>query len=181
MESPLQIVFQDLEPSEEIESKIREKVAHLEQFYDRITHCRVVVRRPHRSKQTGQQWAFRIQIGVPGTELVVDREKANPAHEDMEVALRDAFEAARRKLQDYERRHLEGKVKAHEVPPRGRIARIFAEKGYGFIETPEGGDVYFHENAVSGRKLVDLEVGTAVTFQVELGDKGPQATVVELA
>ncbi|MEQ8764174.1 MAG: HPF/RaiA family ribosome-associated protein [Planctomycetota bacterium] len=179
MESPVQIVFQDLDRSEAIEARVHEKIAWLEKFFDRITRARVVIARPHRHQQNGERWSVHIQLGVPGTELVVDRDPSDPAHEDIEVALRDAFQAARRQLQDYERRNLRGQVKAHDLPPEGHIVRLFPGEGYGFIESVLGTEVYFHENAVAGKSFADLSVGDLVRYTEELGEKGPQASVVQ--
>jgi cold shock CspA family protein len=113
-----------------------------------------------------------------GGELSVQR---NPpldhAHEDVYVAIRDGFAAARRQLQDMDRK-IGGNVKTHEEAPRGRIARIFYFEGYGFIETPDGDEVYFHRNSVAGEDFDRLEVGNEVRFSAELGEKGPQASAV---
>jgi ribosomal subunit interface protein len=106
MQTPLQIAFQDIAPSPTLEAAIREKVAKLEHFHGRMTSCRVVVALPHRSKRQGTLYNIRIDITVPGGgEIVVNREPGlDHAHEDVYVALRDAFDSTRRQLQDYVRR-----------------------------------------------------------------------------
>jgi len=95
------------------------------------------------------------------------------------VTLRDAFDAARRKLQDYARRR--GAVKALEARPHGRVSRMFQEKGYGFLETPDGREVYFHRNSVLELGFDHLQVGDRVYFAEGEGEKGPQASTVRLA
>ncbi len=72
------------------------------------------------------------------------------------------------------------KVKAHEVPPHGRISELFADDGYGQIETADGRSVYFHQNSVLNDKFSELDVGTEVRFSKEQGDEGPQASSVRL-
>ena len=93
------------------------------------------------------------------------------------MAIRDAFQAARRQLQDHVRK-LDGKVKAHEVPPVGRIVRLFSEQGYGFIEAPDKREVYFHRNSVRDDGFDQLSVGVGVVYVEEDGEDGPQASMV---
>ena len=99
MQTPLQITFQDIEPSEFIESRIREKVAKLERFYDRIVSVRVVVAAPHRSSNNGNAFNARLDITIPGKEIAINRQpENNHAYEDVYVVIRDAFVAAERQL-----------------------------------------------------------------------------------
>jgi len=99
-----------------IEGRIREQVAKLEDFHQRITGCRVMVEAHHRRHRKGKLYHVRIDVTVPGTELVVSRDaQQDHAHEDVYVAIRDAFDAARRQLQDYARRT--AAPRAQEEPP----------------------------------------------------------------
>lgn len=99
MKTPLQITFRDMERSDALETHIREKADKLEQFFADIVSCRVVVEQAAKHQQQGKPFNVRIDIGVPGKELIVDKQ----AHEDVYVALRDAFDAAKRQLEDYVR------------------------------------------------------------------------------
>ena len=182
MQVPLQISFQGMEPSEAVETRIREKTAKLEQYFERITSCRVVVEAPHRHGRKGKLYQVRIDVVVPGREIVVNR--AGPkdhAHEDVYVAIRDAFNALGRQLEDHARK-VRGDIKSHEVPLVGKVVRIFPEQGYGFVLTSEGNEVYFHENAVVNGGFAKLEVGSEVRLVLAFGesDKGPQASTVTL-
>ena len=104
MKAPLEITFRNMPPSPAIEAVIREKAAKLEEFHDRITSARVVVETPHRQHRKGKLFHVRIDLRVPGRELVVSREPAaHHAYEDVYVAIRDAFDGARRQLEDYSR------------------------------------------------------------------------------
>jgi len=180
MQLPLQITFRDMEPSEAVETKIRERAAKLDEYYDRIMSCRVVVEEPHRHRHQGKLFHVRIDLTVPNGELVVNREPAaHHAHEDVYVAVRDAFNAAQRRLADYARRQRRD-VKTHESTPAARVARLFPDEGYGFIEAPDGHEVYFHKNSVLNDAFERLEVGSVVQFLEEQGDKGPQASTVRL-
>ncbi len=180
MEVPLQIKFLDISPSDAIEADIREKADKLGTFYDRITKCRVVISAPHQHHNKGKGFHIRIDIKVPGKELVINRDPGiNPAHEDVYVAIRDAFDAARRQLQDYTRRQ-RGDIKAHEPVPYAQVAKLFPEHGYGFIETHDGREIYFHRNSVVKGGFDRIKVGAQVTFVEEQGNEGPQASTVKV-
>ena len=113
MQIPPQITIRDMEHSDALETHIRDKVNKLDEFFDRIMSCRVVVEMPHKHHHQGKQFNVRIDIGVPGSELVVNRDHA----EDVYVALRDAFDAAKRQLEDYARK-MRGDVKTHQPKRR---------------------------------------------------------------
>jgi len=181
MQLPVQVSFRNMPPSEAIETDVRERAAKLEAFFERITSARVVIEAPHRQHRQGKLYHVRIDIRVPGREIVVSREPAeHHAHEDAYVAIRDAFDAARRQLEDYAR-EVRGSVKAHAPVPRGRIARLDPEHGHGFVETDDGHEVYFHRNAVVDTEFDQLRVGDEVRFVEEAGEKGPQASTVRPA
>jgi ribosome-associated translation inhibitor RaiA len=161
MNIPLKITFRNMPPSKAIEDNVREKAAKLDSFSDRIMSCRVIVEAPHRHHHKGKAYEVRIDLTVPGAELVINRapkrlaaaklelasdEKAlaeshepskHAAHEDVYVAIRDAFNAAGRKLQDYARRH-SGAVKVHDGGPPARVTKLIPEKRYVFLRPPMG-------------------------------------------
>jgi len=180
MEAPLQITFRDVASSAAVEERIRAEAAALDQCYGRIIRCRVVVEMPHRHHHQGKLFAVCVDLTVPGRELVVGREPADQhAHEDVYVAIRDAFEAARRQLENYARRE-RADTKHHAGAAEGRVARLLRDLGYGFIETADGREVYFHRNSVINGRFDQLASGMPVRFAEELGEKGPQATTVRL-
>ncbi|RFC36216.1 MAG: ribosomal subunit interface protein [Candidatus Nitrotoga sp. LAW] len=109
MQTPLQITVRNIEHSDALETRIRDKAQKLEEFCKHIMSCRVVVEAPHKHHHQGKQFNVHIEIGVPGNEIVVNRDH----HEDVYVALRDAFNAAKRQLEDYARK-IRGDVKTHE-------------------------------------------------------------------
>lgn len=178
MKLPVEIVFKNLDPSAAIEAKIRERAEKLGVFYDQIMSCRVVVEAPHKHHHTGKLYRILIDLTVPDDELIVSRTPdLNHAHEDLYVAIRDAFDAMRRQLEDYARRR-RLKVKRHESPLYGKVSEVFPDEGYGMIKTPDGRQVYFHKNSVVGVDFSKLEAGSEVRFVEEMGDKGPQASTV---
>lgn len=180
MQIPLQITFRHMEHSDAFEAKIREKAEKLDQFSKHIMSCRVTVDQEHKHHQQGKLFVIKIDITLPGGEIVVDKHSGkHHAHEDPYVALRDAFDAARRKLEDYDRKQ-RGKIKAHETLPHGKIKELFPYEDYGVIETNDGREVYFHRNSVIDEDFDNLTEGEKVHFSEEMGDNGPQASTVHL-
>jgi ribosomal subunit interface protein len=117
MPIPLQISFRNMDPSPAVEARIRKKAAKLERFHDRIIGCAVVVEAPHRHHHKGKLYSVRVDISVPGKDVVVDHAKpTDHAHEDVYVAIRDAFNAAIRRLEDQTRK-MRGSVKTHPGRP----------------------------------------------------------------
>lgn len=173
MEIPLQITSRDFDLTDAIKAEIMEKAIKLEKFYDRITRCRIVVETPHRHHHEGKLYNVHIYITLPGGELIIKREP----DEDLYVAIRNSFNAAKRKLEDYSRRQ-RGDVKHHEETPVAQISALFSEMGYGFITTPDDREIYFHENSVVNREFKNLKIGMEVRFTEEKGLKGPQASSV---
>lgn len=175
MQSQLQITVRGMPSSEALESHIRDKVHKLESFCEHVVSCHVVVEVPHKHKQQGKQFNVRIDLGVPGSEIVVNRDH----HEDPYVALRDAINAAKRQLEDYAHR-IRRETKAHSLVRHGRVQRISHQEGYGFIRAADGTDFYFHSDNVVNPSFDRLAEGDEVKFIEEIGDEGPQAKRVSL-
>ena len=179
---PLQISFRGFAHSDAVEASIRERAERLARFYDRIMMCRVIVETPHAHHRKGKLYHVRIDLTVPGAEMVVGRDPAaHHAHEDIYVAFRDAFDAMRRQLEDHVRR-ARGNIKNHEVPHHGRVSKLFPRDDYGIIETRDRREIYFHRNSVVGGAFSGIKIGQEVRFAVVEGEseKGPQATTVHL-
>ena len=114
MQIPLEIVFHNLDRSPAVEAAVRERAAKLEHFAPNITSCRVTVEAPNKTHQQGSLYSVRVDLRFPGGEAVASRAPAeHHSHEDVYVAVRDAFKAARRQLQDRVRVR-RGDVKHHE-------------------------------------------------------------------
>jgi ribosomal subunit interface protein len=175
MKTPLQITFRDIEHSDALEAHIREKAEKLETFFEPIMSCRVVVEMPHQHKHQGKFFSVRIDIGVPGREIVVNRDQ----HEDVYVALRDAFDAAKRKLDDYSRR-LRGETKNHDTEYIGEVVRLFPDEGYGFIRRADGDELYFNADNLANTTLKQLNEGDAVKFIEDVAAERPHAKRVSV-
>ncbi|MDP1845872.1 MAG: ribosome-associated translation inhibitor RaiA [Candidatus Moranbacteria bacterium] len=175
MKTPLQITFRDMERSDALETHIREKAEKLESFFDPIMSCRVVVEMPHQHKQQGKTFNVRIDIGVPGSEIVVNRDY----HEDVYVALRDAFDVAKRQLEDYSRR-LRRETKTHPQEFTGLVARLVPDEGYGFIRRVDGSELYFNFDNLVNITFDQIKAGDEVKFIEEMAAEGPQAKRVSI-
>ena len=154
---------------------------------------------PHSHRKEGGQYHIRIDITVPGTEIVVKREPSLVArarqmkttdmrkqmdievpHKDLRRAIDDAFKAAGRRLQDYVRRQ-RGDVKAHEGSSQGTVSKLLAKDGYGFLTAADGHEIYFQRESVLHQGFPRLRIGTPVIYVEEPGEKGSQASTVRLA
>jgi cold shock CspA family protein/ribosome-associated translation inhibitor RaiA len=180
MRLPLQITFRHVDAPPSAENRIREYAGELDRFFDQIMSCRVAVERQHRRHHQGNLIWVRLDITVPGREIVVGRDsKPRRAHQDIWVAIRDAFDAARRQIEDHAR-IFRGEVKLHTAPDHGRIIRPFQKGNYGFVVTSNSGEVYFHRNSVAGEAFDKLAVGDEVRFVAQHSEsaKGLQASTV---
>jgi cold shock CspA family protein/ribosome-associated translation inhibitor RaiA len=193
---PVQVTFRNMRPQEALEEVVRERAAWLDTFYPAIVGCRVLIETPHRHREHGQHVRVRIELSLPGEDVVVSHEptlhaalkdvEAEAHHKDADIeavhkyaeaAVREAFTAARRRLQDFARRQ-RAAVKTHAVPDHGRVVGLYGD--HGFIETADGRRVYFHRASVLDEGMMHLAVGSEVAFVEETGDKGPQASTVRV-
>lgn len=171
MEIPLQITLHGMPRSDALDARIREKVTALERFSPRITSCRVVVQSLGKHQHQGRQFQVEVDVRVPGhAEMIASRHH----HEDVYVALRDAFDAMTRQVEDAAREQ-RGDVKTHEIPRHGTVARISYEEGIGFIEADDGREFYFSRENVVYPAFDRLKGGMAVQFVEAVAGEGLQA------
>ena len=196
MQLPIEVRFRNVDSLPAVEDWIREEVQKLERFFGGILGCHVMVERPHQRHERGNPFHIRVELTVPGDEIVVkhqpsvcrtSRQAGQPEttkqsevearHKDLRVALTDAFKAVGRRLQDYV--HLRRRqIKTHEPLPEGRVLRLSPDGDYGFLETADGREIYFHRQSLLGGKFDRLKIGALVAFAEEPGEKGPQASTV---
>jgi len=170
MQVPLQISLHGIAPSDALYNAIRERAQKLEHFFGRITSCRVVLELAARHKRHGKQFRVHIDLKIAGREIVITHEH----DEDLQIALRGAFRAARRQLEDGARER-RGDVKQHAPVLAGRVERLDAEQGFGFIVDADGRDFYFSRENVVKPDFEQLAVGTPVHFIEEAAGEGLQA------
>jgi cold shock CspA family protein len=181
METPVQIDFQGMDTSPQIRGAITKHVGQLEDRFGRVTAGRVVLKAPGGHHRTGGLYEINIRLALPeGREVNIGHTPQNDErYADLDFALNDAFKRARRQLQDQVRK-LQGQVKHHEGPPMGTVSELDPLGEFGFIETNDGRDIYFHRNSVLNGEFPHLSVGAHVTYAEEMGEKGPQASTVKL-
>lgn len=182
MESQVQIDFRHCDHADSYRDRIEELVADLESHFGRITNCRVSMNGPSGRHRTGGAFEVGVHLELPDGRRV-DAGRSPPQDErysDPWFAINDAFKRARRRLQDNVKR-MKGQVKLHESAPMATVRMIKREEGYGFLETQDGREIYFHENAILNGGFGKLKPGTQVHFAEELGEKGPQASTVRLS
>ena len=181
MQVPLEISFQNSEPSEEIRSEIERHAKRLEKFHGRITSCKVAVIMPQTRHRNGDLFKIDIRIAMPGRKdiYVTNTHGDVPEHKHARVAIKDAFAAAQRQIEDAVRL-MRGSVKVHEPEDHGRVSKFLAGQDCGFIETADGREIYFHRNSVVDNAFDQLTIGSEVRFFEEMGEKGPQASTVRV-
>ena len=181
MDVPLEIAFHNLESSAAVETRVRERVAKLEKLFPRLVACRVVVEAPHRQHQKGNIFRVRIEMSVPGDDLVVSKEPNRAqdrfADPDVYVVLKDAFDTAERMLKDYKGKQ-SGDVKTHDTPMHGHIMRINPANDFGFLRSAQGTQLWFHRNSVMNEELESFAEGDPVHYVEVIGETGPQASKV---
>lgn len=178
MDIPLEIAWRNVEKSDALEARIRERVDKLHRYFNRINSCRIVVEVPHRSQYHAKAFHLRIEVRVPEHELVVSNDPGDQkAHFDPNIAIRDAFDAMDRRLEAHSQK-MRGDTKTLSGPPQGRVVRKFED--YGFVKMNDGQEIYFAPNAVVSGDFKALEVGAPVELTVAQGEgaMGPQASMV---
>ncbi|HAL37325.1 MAG TPA: 30S ribosomal protein S30 [Polaromonas sp.] len=175
MKLPVHIQFRGMEPSDALEISAREHAHRLESFAPNIMACRVCIDLEQKHKHQGRPYGVRIDLTLPGQELVVNRVQ----HEDVYVALRDAFDNMKRQLEDVVRKS-RGQEKQHTVPLHGEVVRLDDAGGFGFIRTPDGDEYYFSRDNLAGTPFEHVQTGSAVQFIPEVAGEGLQAKRVSL-
>ncbi|MBD2459866.1 HPF/RaiA family ribosome-associated protein [Oscillatoria sp. FACHB-1407] len=185
MQVALEITYRDVDKTPAIESLVQEKVAKLERLCNYINSCQIALEKIHDRPKHGSPYRVRIDITVPPNhELVAD---SNPGdriqYAELDTVIRDAFSKVERQLKELTEKQRESE-KTKGVAAQDTVAlvtRLFPEAGYGFIKRiDDGEDIYFHRNSVLHDNFDRLEVGTGVRFEAEEGDKGLQATSVQI-
>lgn len=167
---PVQITMRDIPSSPAIESLIRKRAEKLTQFYDRIISCRVVIELPQKHKHQGKLYNVKIDVSVPGKELVASRKY----DQDIRIAIRDAFQAIERQLEEHSRK-CHGQIKSHSDIMYGHVVRMMKDDGYGFIKGVDGNEYYFSLTNVSYPRFDQLSIGDSVEYLPETFSDGRHA------
>jgi hypothetical protein len=139
MEVQPTVTFRGIPNSAALESDIRARIARLERFCPDIISTQVLVELGERHHRSGRRWRVRLDVGVPGEHIIVTndamlrpdvraravettrkQDQSDAGHKFAKVAVRESFEVARRRLQDYSRTRRRGKVEAARRRPARR-------------------------------------------------------------
>lgn len=156
-------------------TEIEQRVAELQAGHDDVTHARVTLTKNKHHKKLDDVAEALVVVTLPGRHTFTARKE----EKTFEEAIRAAFAAVETELRKYREKRASTEVRVPPVPLRGVVCKLFPREGYGFILQEGGGEIYFHRNAVHGFTFEELSDGQEVVFNVEAGDKGPQATTVE--
>ena len=101
MHAPVDITFRSMDPSPAVEESIKKWAARLDECFEPIERCEVIVELPHRRQRQGKTFQVHLRVTIPDRTIAITRDPGRDhAHEDVYVAISDAFRAARRQLSD---------------------------------------------------------------------------------
>lgn len=170
----LQIESRNVGMTPRWKTEIEERMAGIQAGHEDITHARVTLtKNPHHKIAKNVAEAL-VVLTLPGRHTITARKE----DKTFEEAIRAAFSSIDIELTKYRDKRASRDVRIPPVPLHGVVCKLFPQEGYGFILQEGGGEVYFHRNAVHGITFEELQDGTEVAFNVEPGEKGPQATTV---
>ena len=178
MQTPVEIDFQGMNTNDSLRTSIVNHVEGLEKRFGPLTWCRVAVRAPSEHHRHGAPYEITIHLLLPkGKEIDVKRTPiADERLADVTFAINDAFKRARRRLSELARR-MRGEVKTHDGQPIAKVRHLNGD--FGFLETQDGREIYFHRNSVVNNGFTQLSPGARVAFCEVAGEKGPQASTVK--
>ena len=184
MKVPYQLAFRNMRGSDSLRALVDEKVRGLETFTTQLVSCRVLVEKPHRNHRKGNLYHVRIDLRVPGEELMINRTPdLDHRLRDVYVSIHDAFDRARRAIEEYERKRRR-EVKTLTVPDCAFIVALYREDDergqFGFIQSIDGREIYFNKKSLLNEDFDSLRIGMKVRFHEEMGEKVPQASSVEV-
>jgi cold shock CspA family protein/ribosome-associated translation inhibitor RaiA len=184
-----QVTFRNMTAIADVRKTIETRIQRLETFCKPILSCRVMIEAPANHHRKGDPFHVRIDTTLTDGRVVVKHSESLYAGKRdgdttserncLMLAVRGAFSAARRKLQEHARLR-RADVKTHEPNVTATVSRLFPNEGYGYLETPDGREIYFHENSVLGSPFKKLKTGVRAQIVEESGLKGPQASTVRI-
>ena len=193
-----QVTFRNMTAIADVRETVETRMQKLETFCKPIVSCRVMIEAPTNHHRKGDPFHVRIDATLTDGRIVVSHEESSypGKREDgterpdkgrdttserncLMLTIRGAFDAARRKLQEHARLR-RAEVKTHEPSLVATVSKIYPKEGFGYLETADGREVYFHANSVLGSPFKSLKTGARAQFVEESGLKGPQASTVRI-
>ena len=182
MQVPLKMTFRNVQKDAAIETLIRKQATKLERVCPYVVRCQVSIEKPQSHQKSGNPFRVRVDVTVPPEHKLVTIRNAGEGdlHERLPTVVRRAFDATQRQLEklvDKQR----GDIKVHPAQEiAGLVVRLFRDEGYGFINSLDGREIYFHKDSLHAGEFDRLEIGTGVQWNEEEGEKGPQASFVKI-
>jgi len=178
MQNPVEIDFQGMKATDSLRTSVTNHVEGLEKRFGPFAWCRIAVRGPSEHHRQGAPYEITIHLLLAqGKEVDIKRTPiADERLADVNFAINDAFKRARRRLTDQARR-MRGEVKTHDGQPLAKVRHLNGD--FGFLETQDGREIYFHRNSVVNNGFAHLAPGARVAFCEVPGEKGPQASTVK--
>ncbi len=182
MQLPPGIVYAGVERTPALDGVVHKQIAKLERICDYIVSIHVAIQNYTPRRRTGNSYRVRIDTRIPrGHEIVVKRVSvASRQFEPLPAVILRAFKSTQRQLGGLVERQRH-EVKSH---PQNQVAafveKIFRDEGYGFLRSLDGQQVYFHKNSCLHGEWERLTVGTGVRYAEEQGERGPQASSLEI-
>ena len=171
----LAIESRNIEMTPRWKSEIESRMADLLERHQDLIHGRVTLTKNLHHKKLANVAEALIVVTLPGRQTKTARKE----DKTFEEAIRNAFDTIAIELRKYREKRGRTEVRTSPIPPlRGVICKLFPKEGYGFILKEGGGEVYFHKHALQSLTFDELSDGTDVAFNLEEGEKGPQATTV---
>ncbi|HKK18455.1 MAG TPA: HPF/RaiA family ribosome-associated protein [Opitutales bacterium] len=183
MQQPLEISFNDIEKTPELDALIHEKAGRLEKFCDNLVSCHVSVAKPHAHQETGSGYRVRVEARIPPNHQIVAHEHSSHGelHDNVETVIRRSFDAAERQVKEHVAKLREDERESFDDEDApGIVTVIDKAKRYGIIKTVAGRDIYFADKAVLHDDFDRIEIGTSVRYEDQSGDEGPRASTVEI-
>ena len=180
MNPQVEITFNEIDHSDAVEARIRQRVDKLLAMGENIRRCKVWVRAPHHRGNKPVAYVIDLSVQMTGTTLHVDHRPGDDnAHTDVNVAIRDAFNAMERQVRKWKEQH-KGRPTHLEAPLQGRIETLDGYSECGQIATTDGRLIYFHRNSVAEDGYDRLNEGDEVELSVDTkdADEGPHASFV---
>lgn len=185
MKVPPEITYRGIDKSQAIDDLINEKIAKLEQVCDHISSCHIAVEKAQDRPRDKSPYRVRLDITVPPSHEVVAESSLAIAKQyvGLDTVIRDAFDKAWRQLRELsrqQREHDTAKTNDGAQDTAALVTKLFPEQDYGFLKTLGGEDIYFHRNSVIHGDFDRIEIGTGVRFEAVEGEKGLQASTVQI-
>ncbi|HEY9700028.1 MAG TPA: HPF/RaiA family ribosome-associated protein [Trichocoleus sp.] len=185
MKVPPEITYREVEKTEGIDALVQEKIDKLERMCDHISSCHIAIEKINERTRDRSPYRVRLDVTVPpGHELAAESNPSNEnQHLGLDAVIRDAFRKMERQIKDLSDLQRESSQSRNHVDSdetTALVTRIFPEDGYGFIKNLSGEEIYFHRNSVLHNDFDRITVGTGVRFNATEGEKGLQATSVQI-